>query len=94
MKTLVNNKTTDDASKPALGTGIKTRFGGRIEFYPEISAGGSATFTILWKEGTEYRESGPIACTSNQAFWLEISPTSELNCYTTGVTGTVSLKTR
>ncbi len=95
MEVLVNNKTTDDSALPAVGTGVIKKYKGRIEFCPEISTGGSATFTILYRkedENKSLKQCAPITCTDNTSFFITLNSAEEINCYTTNVSGTVSLK--
>ena len=94
MKTIRTGVTTDDSAYPAIGSGQKFNETKKVRFFPELSTGGSATFTILMLEDGEYVPAVSITCTDTTPFDIFIDRNSDVNCYITGVIGTVGIKGR
>ena len=92
MFTLVDAQTLDDVSYPAVGTGASLSSRRVLTFYPTISTGGQAKFIVLFFMDGEYKPCQSHTAIDNTPFEIELPNTADVNCYTTGITGTVSLK--
>jgi len=94
MKILRTYSTGDDASMPQIGTGQSFESTRKVRFFPEISNGGMATFTILAFEDGRYVPIGQHTSTDDRPFEITVDRNSDVNVYTTEVTGSVGLKAR
>ncbi len=93
MKAIRTGVTSDDSSYPEVGTGQSFVGADKITFYPSLSTGGAATFTVVFEAEGEYY---PCLATTRTGgdqtpFSIDIPEQADVNCYITGITGTIGI---